>query len=146
MGQIDYLGKCVADLGVSIPGDPAILCGFTYGVRFPGRRTGTRGTPFGGEATEWLDPDKDRNAHLLVLMPGEFDESGAALVVIVNTKCLRKERLIRELRHLTSSSPESPSALIFVPERHPGDVHLGQMLQRRIDNEGIWAEARSYYP
>ncbi|WP_141386056.1 hypothetical protein [Microbacterium maritypicum] len=146
MGRIDYLGKSVADLGVSIPGDPPILCRFSYGVRFPGRRTGTRGTPFGAEATERIDADRDRNAHVLVLMPGAFDESDVALVVVVNTKCLRKDRLIRELRHLTSSSPESPRALVFVPERRPGDAHLGRVLQDRVDGEGICAEVRSYYP
>lgn len=146
MERINYLGKSVADLGVSIPEHPPIQCGFTYGVRFPGKRTGGRGTPFGGDESDVVTVDKDDDADILVLMPGEFDESDEALVVVVNARCLRKDRLIRELRHLTSSTPDSPSALVYVPEDRPGDVHLGQMLQQRIDDEGIYAEVRSYYP
>ena len=146
MGRIDYLGKSVADLGVSIPGRPPIRCGFTYGVRFPGKRTGGRGMPFGGDEAEIVNVDKDDDADILVLMPGEFDEPDEALVVIVNSRCLRKDRLIRELRHLTSSTPDSPSALVYVPEDRPDYVHQGQILQQRLDDEGIYAEARSYYP
>lgn len=146
MGRIDYLGKSVDDLGVSIPGRPPIRCGFTYGMRFPGKRTGGRGMPFGGDEAEIVNVDKDDDADFLVLMPGEFDEPDEALVVIVNSRCLRKDRLIRELRQLTSSTPDSPTALVYVPEDHPGHVHRGQILQQRIDDEGIYAEARSYYP
>lgn len=83
MGRIDYLGKSVADLGVSIPRHPPIRCGFTYGVRFPGKRTGGRGMPFGGNEAEIVNVDKDDDADILVLMPGEFDEPEEALVVIV---------------------------------------------------------------
>lgn len=146
MGRIDYLGKSVADLDVSIPGHPPIRCGFTYGVRFPGKRTGGRGMPFSGDEAEIVNADKDDDADILVLMPGEFDDSDEALVVIVNSRCLRKDRLIRELRHLTSSTPDSPSALVYVPEDRPGHVHQGHILQQRLDDEGICAEARSYYP
>lgn len=125
MGQIDYLGKSVADLGVSIPGHPPIRCGFTYGVRFPCKRTGARRTAFGGDEAELIDMGKDYDADILVLMPDELYASDEAPVVIVNSRCLRKDRLIRELRHLTSSSPDSPSALVYLPEDHQGDVHLG---------------------
>lgn len=146
MSRIDYLGKSASDLGVNIPGHPPIQCGFTYGVRFPGRRTGTRGTPFGDPAVEMIDVDKDGSADILVLMPGEFDDSDEALVVIVNSDCLGKDRLIRELRHLTSSTPDSPSASVYVPEQNPHDVHLGRRLQQRVDEASINAEVYSYYP
>ncbi|GEB96398.1 hypothetical protein [Microbacterium lacticum] len=146
MGRIDYLGKSVADLGVSIPRHPPIRCGFTYGVHFPGKRTGGRGMPFGGNEAEIVNVDKDDDADILVLMPGEFDEPEEALVVIVNSRCLRKDRLIRKLRHLTSSTPDSPSVLVYVPEDRPGHVHRGQILRQRVDEEGICAEVRSYYP
>lgn len=144
MGRIDYLGKSFADLGVSLPGQPPLRRGASYGVRFPGG--GLRGTPFGAPDSETVDVEKDRGADLLVLLPGEFDDDDEALVVITNTRCLRTPRLVSELSHLTSASPDSPSARIYVPEKHPGDTHLRDGLQQRVDDAAIMAEVFPFYP
>ena len=93
-----------------------------------------------------IDVDKDGSADILVLVPGEFDDSDEALVVIVNSDCLGKDHLIRELRHLTSSTPDSPSARAYVPEQNPHDVHLGRRLQQRVDEASLYAEVYSYHP
>lgn len=146
MDRIDFLGKNVSDLGVSIPGRPTLHCGFSYGVRFPGKRQGTRGQPFSSPATEPVNADTDPAADMLVLLPDEFDTTNEALAVIVNERCLRKDRLIEELQHLSSTSPDSPSVRVYVPERKPGHVHLGQMVQRRVDEASICADVYSYYP
>lgn len=120
-------------------------CGFSYGVCFPRKRTG-RHRSVGRPAVEYIDVDTDRNADMLVVLPGEFDTSDEALVVIVNTRCLRGFRLIAELRHLTTSAPDSPRALAYVPERQPGDTYRATVLQQRVDRASLDVQVCSYYP
>ena len=69
-------------------------------ARFPGTRTDTRSTPFGAPAVEMIIVDRDDNADLLVPVSGELHNSEEVLVVIVNSHCRGKDRLIRQLRHL----------------------------------------------
>lgn len=52
-------------------------------AHFPGRGTGTRGTPSGDPAVEMIDADKDGGADILVLRPRDSVDSDEALVVIV---------------------------------------------------------------
>lgn len=127
-------------------GNRRYAAGFNYGVRFPDRRKARRWELFSDPAVEVINVDKEGNADILVLMPGEFDDSDEALVVIVNARCLRKDRLISELRHLTEATPDSPSARVYVPEKNPGHVHLGNMLQQRVNEASIVADVHSYYP
>lgn len=146
MSRTDYLGKTVAALGVGVPGSPPILRGFDYGVRFPGSERQDGVSPFSAPQRETVDPSTEATAHVLVLEPDAFDPDGEALVVIVDTGILRSPRLLAELQRLTSASPESPTARVFVPESARGRVHRADEVRRGVDALGLPIEVVSYYP
>ncbi|MFK3677548.1 hypothetical protein ACI2IP_07435 [Microbacterium sp. NPDC090218] len=145
--RIAYIGRSAEDLGVRVPGDPPIRCGFTFGVKFPGSDQQGDTSPFVEPDTVIVDVQREEDADMLVLKPGEFDDPDVVIVVVVNERSVYKPRLYREIAHLTSASPDGPSrALVFAPERSPGARWVTGNVQACLDEKCISAEALPYHP
>lgn len=139
--RVEYSGRSVADLGVHIAGQPSIDCAFSHGVRF------TTPNGFRSESTyESVDVDRDDDADVLVLEPGEWDDSDEIIAVVVNERCLRRDFLVPWLKHTVESDPDGPSAAqIFVPEKSSTRTDAAQRLQHSINEKSICADVTSYF-
>ncbi|GIT81865.1 hypothetical protein LLS1_35340 [Leifsonia sp. LS1] len=135
-----------SELVPRVPGFPAAPWTRAYGVRFPGRDKD--GGPFGPPDVERVDipAGAELDMDLLVIMPYEFDDPYETIVVILNERCRRKPRLLRELQRLTPASPDRPDLRVYMPEQAPGDPELSRGLQDVVDAAGIPAEISPYYP
>lgn len=138
--RVEYIGKSVNSLGVLVPNEPPIQCGFNYGVRFSALET-----PF-GRNTETIDINKKDDADVLVLEPDAFEKSHVVIVVVVNHRCLQNPGLFRWLKETLERDPNGFTyAQIFVPERRTYDNKSARTLGRDLEREGIEADAFSYY-
>ncbi|GAA3871100.1 hypothetical protein GCM10022381_12770 [Leifsonia kafniensis] len=142
--RVEYVGKSVDEIGVSVAGEPPIKCGFKYGERFR-KQAEDR---FLIENIVGVDPDREENADVLWLPPSEFDDDDdEILVAVVDERCLQNDRLLEWLKRELTLTPDSPSfARVFVPESRLGSTSVSRMMNKRLSRNSIEAAAFSYYP
>lgn len=141
--QVNYMGESLHSLGVNVPNEAPILCGFSYGVRF------RKYAPSSLVKANWslVFPDREDDADVLVLEPGEWDDFDEIIVVVVNQRCLQNHRFSQWLKHALTVDPEGfSSARVFVPEKRPARPGASRALGKTLRRECVDAEVFPYYP
>lgn len=149
MTRIKYHEMTADQLGVVLPDGHIVRCPYDLGWRHRPRREPQMSLESEGR-TEWVDPVAVPDADALVLMPDWSGPDDDAIVIIVNDWFMKTDSFIHELIHLTTSNPDSPGALVFVPEKDIGS----HAAQDAVTNRLAQPDARrlgpieicSYYP
>ncbi len=136
-------------LNVVLPDGHTIHCAYDFGWRYR-LRPAWQETLDPDDGTESVDPTVVPDADALVLMPDWSGPDDDAIVVIVNDWFMKKDSFVNELTHLTTSGPDAPGALVFVPEKDIGSHAARDAVRKRLqqpDAHGLGpTEIRSYYP